>query len=326
PNTDCIEDPQFPDVHEIWQFDLPTAQPVKITGLIPNAPLDTIFMQVYRNDGVAMPQKLAVQAFEANVEIAKYAMLPAGTYYIWVSSDVRTGVGYELSVECGTEEARCLAGRISCGQTVADSLDPETDCIEDPEYPDVHEIWQFDLPTAQPVEITGVIPNAPLDTIFMQVYRNDGVTVPQPLPAQTHAANKESAKYASLPAGTYYVWISSDVRTGVGYELSVTCGSAPTVEPRGFQRPGDANQDGRVDLSDGIAVLGFLFLGGNVELPCGDGSPTHAGNVALLDSNASGRLDLTDGIYIFNYLFLGGTPPALGLECVEIEGCPTACN
>lgn len=63
-------------------------------------------------------------------------------------------------------------------------------------------------------------------------------------------------------------------------------------------RRGDANGDGKVDLSDGIATLAFLFNAG--ERPgCDDAA----------DADDSGDLDLSDGIYTFRYLFLGGAPP-----------------
>jgi hypothetical protein len=72
-----------------------------------------------------------------------------------------------------------------------------------------------------------------------------------------------------------------------------------------FQR-GDSNLDGRLDLSDGIATLGFLFLGTG-DLGCDDAA----------DADDNARLDITDAIYTVTHLFLGGPalpPPRLG-EC-----------
>lgn len=63
-------------------------------------------------------------------------------------------------------------------------------------------------------------------------------------------------------------------------------------------RRGDSNGDGRVDLSDGIATLTFLFIGGK-----GPGCEDAA------DADNSGAIDLSDAIYTFRYLFLGGAPP-----------------
>ncbi|MEM7236077.1 MAG: FG-GAP-like repeat-containing protein [Planctomycetota bacterium] len=74
-----------------------------------------------------------------------------------------------------------------------------------------------------------------------------------------------------------------------------------------FQR-GDANADGRVDISDSIFVLSYLFLGGEAP-PC----------LSAADADDSGALDLTDGAFINLFLFLGGmTPPAPGpFRCGE---------
>jgi hypothetical protein len=70
---------------------------------------------------------------------------------------------------------------------------------------------------------------------------------------------------------------------------SAGCGSA-------FRR-GDGNDDGTVDLSDAVFVLGFLFLGG-AEPVCQD----------ACDSTDDGRLDISDGILILGALFLGQGP------------------
>ena len=61
---------------------------------------------------------------------------------------------------------------------------------------------------------------------------------------------------------------------------------------------GDANGSGEINLTDGIAVLNFLFLGGE-DSPCRDAA----------DINNDSNINLTDGIGIFNFLFLGGSAP-----------------
>jgi hypothetical protein len=69
--------------------------------------------------------------------------------------------------------------------------------------------------------------------------------------------------------------------------------------PEALFRRGDAAADGGVDISDGVFVLNFLFLGGPAPT-CFDAG----------DTDDSGGLDLSDGIKVFNFLFLGGPPPA----------------
>ena len=82
---------------------------------------------------------------------------------------------------------------------------------------------------------------------------------------------------------------------------------------------GDANHNLKVDLSDSIFILNFLFLGGRSPA-CADAA----------DGNDDGRLDIGDAIYLISFLFLGraappppfplqGTDPTEdALECAEV--------
>src|SRR5690606_10160971 len=91
--------------------------------------------------------------------------------------------------------------------------------------------------------------------------------------------------------------------------LAIACALAQerTITAAPFVR-GDVDTNGNLDLTDGVRVLGFLFLGSPAELPCLDAA----------DANDSGTHDLTDGIYILNYLFVGGAaPPAPFPDCGE---------
>src|SRR2546426_665077 len=90
------------------------------------------------------------------------------------------------------------------------------------------------------------------------------------------------------------------------------CGSGPqevrvctafgcASDPKGFTYEGtrfirgNANNDSRVDLSDAITILQYLFAGVPPRAPCQD----------ALDTNDSGRVDLSDAIYLLSYLFQG---------------------
>ncbi len=61
---------------------------------------------------------------------------------------------------------------------------------------------------------------------------------------------------------------------------------------------GDGNQDGRIDLSDGIRVLLHLFSPGRTA-PCED----------AVDTNDDGTVDIADTIYVLAFMFAGGPPP-----------------
>lgn len=58
---------------------------------------------------------------------------------------------------------------------------------------------------------------------------------------------------------------------------------------------GDSNNDSDVDISDGVTILIYLFLGG-ITTECLD----------AFDSNDKAGVDLSDAVYVFNFLFTGG--------------------
>lgn len=115
----------------------------------------------------------------------------------------------------------------------------------------------------------------------------DGATSTEPNP--THVYTKDGTYTVTLLVFGYSV---SDAETKTGY-IRVGSGGAPFVR-------GDANGDSRVDISDAIAALNYLFLG-SADLSCPDAA----------DADDSGDLNITDAIRILEYLFQGGAafPP-----------------
>jgi hypothetical protein len=75
------------------------------------------------------------------------------------------------------------------------------------------------------------------------------------------------------------------------------CASAPNCQGKKFWRA-DPNNDGAANITDGIYILNYLFLGGP--------KPTC---LESADPNDDGNINITDGIYVLNYLFLGGPQP-----------------
>ncbi len=78
------------------------------------------------------------------------------------------------------------------------------------------------------------------------------------------------------------------------------CGRVDILPPSLiFFRRGDCNNDGRVDIADGIWILQQIFLGGPASL-CDD----------ACDPNVDGKIDVADAIYVFGYTLAQGPPPA----------------
>jgi hypothetical protein len=82
---------------------------------------------------------------------------------------------------------------------------------------------------------------------------------------------------------------------GAALENGLTECSLPLFPP--FHR-GDANGDASADISDAVAIFGFLFLGGAAP-----------GCLEAANSNDDATLDISDGIYLLSFLFTGGPAP-----------------
>ena len=102
----------------------------------------------------------------------------------------------------------------------------------------------------------------------------------------------------------------------------VLCLSGSSLESAPFIR-GDANGSSALDISDGIRILGYLFLGNPATLDCEDAA----------DVDAGGVINIGDAIYLLNFLFTGGNAPKppfpscgtspgqAGLGCAIYPGC-----
>ncbi len=118
------------------------------------------------------------------------------------------------------------------------------------------------------------------------------------------------ARVPQMPAGTV------DLVVRVGEVASIPV-SIEIMEPTVDFIRGDADLDTRVNLTDALVVLRYLFQAG--EMTCLDAG----------DADDSGALNLSDAIYILNYLFLAGpTPkepfPERGADPTDDElGCET---
>ena len=79
---------------------------------------------------------------------------------------------------------------------------------------------------------------------------------------------------------------------------------------------GDCNSDARIDLSDGISLLNFAFLGVD-EPSCQE----------ACDFDAQGELGITTAVFFFNALFQGGAAIPPPQDCgfaLPIVGCQTS--
>jgi len=84
----------------------------------------------------------------------------------------------------------------------------------------------------------------------------------------------------------------------VAYSNFQTVSRLAEISPELHFVRGRVNDDAVVDISDAVALLGFLFLG-----------DTEPQVIEAADINGDAELDISDSIYLLAYLFGGGPPP-----------------
>ena len=110
------------------------------------------------------------------------------------------------------------------------------------------------------------------------------------------AGTESACLNVSLEAGNYSIVVSSE-DAGAAGEFSL--GIAGFDDTNVFSR-GDSNGDGSLELTDGIVILNYLFIGG--EGPnC----------MEAADADNDMTITLTDAVLVLAYLFQGGNAPAL---------------
>jgi Tol biopolymer transport system component len=144
---------------------------------------------------------------------------------------------------------------------------------------------------------------------------------------------RDGAQLAAIP-GSATVYVDTflepglhtwEIRGRVGVSKScrvaTECPVPPPPPPPESFRRGDADATGRLNISDAIGLLGFLFLGGDSPA-CPDAA----------DADDGGTLNITDAIRILGFLFLGDDePPAPGpVSCggdptADALSCPASC-
>lgn len=123
------------------------------------------------------------------------------------------------------------------------------------------------------------------------------------------------------PPGRHEWSVRGVVRSGRSAPSAACEATIRIPSPGGTFRRADTNADGAIDISDAVAVLGYLFLGGAVP-SC----------LQAADSNGDDQVDISDASFTLGYLFLGGGPvpppfeqcgsaPASALSCDRYAPC-----
>jgi hypothetical protein len=110
-----------------------------------------------------------------------------------------------------------------------------------------------------------------------------------------------TSSVASLaPDTAYRIWVVEIDAAGDAPPNGASPAALVTTlpaAPAAFIR-GDPTGDGKVDLSDAVLVLSYLYTGG-----------AEPGCLASADANGSDAVDLADAVFLLGFLFQAGAPP-----------------
>jgi hypothetical protein len=101
----------------------------------------------------------------------------------------------------------------------------------------------------------------------------------------------------ALDPDEVFRWLADDGST-FSSPSGLVLGPRPVDPPVTKFIRGDSTADGKIDISDPVSTLGYLFLG----------KPLRA-CIDSLDSDDSGTLNISDAVYLLNFLFSGTKPP-----------------
>jgi hypothetical protein len=233
------------------------------------------------SDGDGVPDRCA----ERSVRLVLTGTRPRLTYAVELTSDARF-LGGELAIGVDPAVLRILAVR--------------------PLRPPLPAAAEFVLNPADPAA-------APM--LQCAGGRRAGVTLAwhhdaQPLNPGTHRLFEIEADFiAGAPAAASspveFIFCLGPVAAPIANVITAEDGRSLPLFARGvtavpglFIR-GDANDDGRFDISDVIAILNCLFRDGRLCPPCRD----------ALDADDTGVINMSDPIYLLNWRFGAGPAP-----------------
>jgi hypothetical protein len=302
PQTECVSRRNQP--MDIYTFEIRTAGEVTINL---SATWDT-YLHLFDSECVEIAFNDDIGGGDFNSSI--FAKLEPGMYSIGVSRfNASDGpMSLELLCDGANDCVECAVGEIGPGEERSVDLGGSGCTDTDGGGLDV---WTFDVPGG----FSGTINLAAdafdptltlLDSDCQQIDFND----------DANAGTLHSQLSVDLPPGVYSIRVNTVFADESGpYVLTV---SGVGVGP--FLR-GDWDANGMVQLTDGVNVFNFLFLGGGAPI-C----------MAAADANGQGIINLSSGVYVLNFLFTGGSSPLSpfpdcgpgGLPSDETLGCEEA--
>jgi hypothetical protein len=166
-----------------------------------------------------------------------------------------------------------------------------------PDFADTHCKGVNVVETGRPIgpthQVTATAEDATGDTIFYTFTATNGIETRTVGPVST---NEAFFNLRNKPGPWTYTVTVDDRADCDDLAADATCTFPPTNGT--VYHRGDSDNNGQLQLTDAVRILGYLFLGG-VAPTCLDAADTDGNN----------QLQLTDAVRILGFLFLGQVPP-----------------
>ncbi|MFN0057291.1 MAG: dockerin type I repeat-containing protein [Planctomycetota bacterium] len=195
--------------------------------------------------------------------------------------------GYTISVRF--PEDKVLGATITFQNSVANALNADLTISEVSNVDPGHIFGYVILEFLPPYDASTIPPGQELLLGTLNLTLSPDLTIGETIPLTFEPTDQ------GLTIGNEIVAAGHIARHPETHDIEI-----PVVDENSIFLRADVTEDGAVDVSDAIGLLGYLFASQPVTLNCLDAA----------DFNDDGVLDLLDASQMLSYLFAGGASPA----------------
>jgi len=152
-----------------------------------------------------------------------------------------------------------------------------------------------------------------VDSFFDISYRIDFIGHPGgPLGGMSGSTTATIRIHQGGPPITTWIDLWEPPQFTTSMDLAFVITNGVTTTPC-LCKPGDANGDNAIDISDVVSLIAYIFSGGSKPKPYA---------ICSGDANCDCAVDISDAVYLIAYIFSGGTAPCTCQEWLTKCGPP----
>jgi hypothetical protein len=152
-----------------------------------------------------------------------------------------------------------------------------------------------------------------VDSFFDITYRIDFIGAPGgPLAGMSGSTTGTIRIQQGGPVSNTWIDLFEPPAFTTSLDLAFVITNGATVTPC-LCKPGDANGDNAIDISDAVYQISYIFSGGPAPTPYA---------ICSGDANCDCAVDISDVVYLISYIFSGGSAPCTCQEWLTQCGPP----